>query len=654
MTVAPRKSIRHKLTLVILVAGGVATLLVTAVVVVQQLRFGRAELGRTLTTAAEVVAAGAAAPLAFEDAKAAAETLATLGAVETVEAAAIFDAEGRPFVTYARPGRHSEPIPSGIPRPGIRWLGELLEVVAPVSAGHERIGSVWLRASAPSYSQLLAGYLPLTAALVLGGVLLAWMAAAILQRILSEPILALARTAARVSAEDNYALRARKRSDDEIGLLVDAFNLMLERIEQRDEELSRYREHLEDQVDARTAELVRVNEELRRAKEAAEEASRLKSQFLANISHDLRTPMNGVIGMTALALRTELDEQQRDYLTTVLESAESLLCLLNDILDFSKIEAGKLTLEQIPFDVRELVEQTVKSLRVEAESKGLAVNWSVDAAVPERLTGDPTRLRQILNNLIGNAIKFTERGQVDVEVRLESAAVEETAVHIAVRDTGIGIPPEKIDTIFEPFTQADGSTTRRFGGTGLGLSIASRLAGLMGGRIWVESEVGRGSTFHVTLRLAAPPPDAGQPALTPAVTGRSPTTGLRVLVAEDNPINRKVIVRMLELEGHKVSVAADGMEAVELATREPFDLVLMDVQMPTMSGLEAARLIRQGERATGVHTPIVALTASAMKGDRERCLEAGMDDYLSKPVRPDALNEIIARYAMSPKVPPSR
>jgi signal transduction histidine kinase/ActR/RegA family two-component response regulator len=654
MAPAPRKSIRHKLTLVMLASGGVATLLVTTVVVVQQLRFARAELRGTLTTAAEVVAAGAAAPLAFEDAQAAAEALATLGAVETVEAAAVFDAEGRAFVTYSRPGPGAAPVPRLAPPRGARWRGEVLELVVPVSAGQDTVGSVWLRASAPGYPRLLASYLPLTAALVLGGVLLVWLTAAVLQRILSEPILALARTAAEVSAQGNYALRAVKRSDDEIGQLVDAFNLMLARIEHRDEELRRYREHLEEQVAARTAELVRVNEELRRAKDAAEEASRLKSQFLANISHDLRTPMNGVIGMTALALRTELDEQQRDYLRTVLDSAESLLCLLNDILDFSKIEAGKLTLEEIPFDVRELVESTVKSLGVDAERKALEVHCRVDPEVPARLVGDPTRFRQILSNLVSNAIKFTERGRVDVEVKLESAAGGEVVVHVTVRDTGIGIPPEKIETIFEPFVQADGSTTRRFGGTGLGLSIASRLAKLMGGRIWVESAVGKGSTFHVVLRLAAPQPDAGRFAAAPAEAGSRRAAGLRILVAEDNPINRKVIAKMLELERHQVTLAGDGSEAVNLVAQESFDLILMDVQMPVMSGLEAARRIRERECATGGHIPIIALTASAMKGDRERCLEAGMDDYLSKPVRPEALSEVIARYAPSANVLPSR
>jgi len=648
------RSIRDKLTLVIMLVGGAATLLGLAGFGLYQVRLLRAATARSLQTVAEVIAAGCVAPLAFSDQQAAAEVLGTLDAVESVVAAAVYDAGGGFFVLYDKEGAAPSRFPDRPLPAGARFQAGLLEVFAPVRNGGERVGTVFLAARVTGYTEMLARYLPFAGAFVLCGVLIAWLASSILRRIISDPLLELAGTARQISTEHNYAVRATKRSDDEIGLLIDAFNEMLDQIERQDRELRQHREHLEEQVAARTAELVRVNEELRRAKDAAEEASRLKSQFLANMSHDLRTPMNGVIGMTALALNTELSEQQRDYLTTVQNSAESLLCLLNDILDFSKIEAGKLTLEAIPFDLREVVEQTIKSLRVGADEKALALSWSVDPAIPARLVGDPVRFRQILTNLVSNAIKFTDRGRVDVEVRLESAARDETVLRVAVRDTGIGIPPEKIETIFQPFTQADGSTTRRFGGTGLGLSISSRLAELMGGRIWVESEVGKGSVFFVRLRFAAAPAEVVEPSAAPAQDGPRATPGLRILVAEDNPINQKVAARILELEGHQVTLAGDGRQALELAAREPFDLILMDVQMPGLSGLEAARLIRERERAAGSHIPIIALTASAMKGDRERCLEAGMDDYLSKPLRPSALREMIARYAPSTNLLPVR
>lgn len=647
------RSIRDKLVLVIMLAGGAATLLGIASFGVYQVRLLRAALAGTLQTVGEVIAAGCVAPLVFSDVHAAAEALNTLDAVENVVAAAVYEASGRAFVLYQKEGAGEGLFPERPPETGARFQQGWLEVSTPVVTHRERIGTVFLAARVPGIKEMLSRYLPFAGLFILCGGLVAWLASSILRRLISDPLLALANVARLISTERNYTVRARKQNDDEIGLLIDAFNEMLDQIERQDSELKQHREHLEEQVAARTAELRRVNEELRRAKEAAEEASRLKSQFLANMSHDLRTPMNGVIGMTALALSTELNDEQRDYLTTVQNAAESLLCLLNDILDFSKIEAGKLTLEAIPFDLREVVEQTIKSLHVEAARKELALNWRVDPEIPARLVGDPVRFRQILTNLVSNAVKFTERGRVDVAVELEAASGGEFTVRVAVRDTGIGIPPDKLETIFQPFTQADGSTTRRFGGTGLGLSISSRLAELMGGRIWVESEVGKGSTFWVTLCFAAAPADGASFSEAPAEAGRSAPRSLRILVAEDNPINQKVVAKMLERDGHRVIVASDGRQALELAAREPFDLILMDVQMPGLSGLEVTRRIREQESAGGDHVPIIALTASAMKGDRERCLEAGMDDYLTKPISPAALREAIARYAPSADLLPA-
>ena len=647
MGLAGKRSIRDKLTLTIMLTGGTGVLLATASLAVYHMRTSRLSMAAELESVAQVIAAGSSAPLTFSDHRAAAETLETLGAVQQVVAAAVYDAGGRSLALYRRQGARAPEFPERPLPPGIYLERDSLEVSAPIRAGVEEIGSVCLLAKVPSYTRMLAGYTPFAGVFILCGMLLAWLASSILQRVISNPVLELARTARLVSAERNYTVRAAKHSDDEIGFLIDAFNDMLAQIQRRDLELKRHRESLEEEVAARTAELARLNQELVRAKEAAEEASRLKSQFLANMSHDLRTPMNGVIGMTSLALRTSLTEEQRDYLATVQSSAESLLCLLNDILDFSKIEAGKLTLESIPFHLRETVEDTVNSLRVCADSKGLTLGCSVAPGVPVRVMGDPTRFRQILTNLVGNAIKFTERGGVEVEVDLESSSGNEAALLLAVRDTGIGIPPDKLETIFEAFNQGDATTTRRFGGTGLGLSISVRLAQMMGGRVWAESEPGKGSVFYVTVRFGASASTAETPpGSQPGGEGQQ-IPPLRILLAEDNPVNQKVAARTLEKQGHYVVVVGDGEKALAMLARQPFDLVLMDVHMPGLNGLEAARVIREREQPTGGHIPIIALTASAMKGDRERCLEAGMDDYLSKPIRPDALYEMVGRYAPS-------
>ena len=490
-----------------------------------------------------------------------------------------------------------------------------------------------------------------------GGILLIALALAVAfiisrvtMRVLTRP-LGLLRQGISSVREGKFVPIQVSQTRDEIEDLGNSFNRMIEELQRTNREIQQHRDLLEERIRHRT-------EELENAMRTALAASQAKSDFLANMSHELRTPMNGLLGMLDVTLDSELSQDQRENLETAHRSAYSLLALLNDILDLSKIEAGRMMVEKIPFQLRPVLEDCVKSFQARAHYKKISLNFTMEGSAPAAVLGDPLRLRQIVTNLLSNAIKFTEQGFVAVAVRatLSPASLPDTKtdpragvpianvaqVCIQVRDTGTGIAHEKLKSIFDKFTQADGSITRKYGGTGLGLAISKRLTELQGGHVAVESTVGVGSTFTVTLPYTVIEEPAPSETSAPEVLEAELTRPARILVVEDNVVNQKVVLAVLRKRKFHIDVANDGREALSfLEAAEPYDVILMDVQMPILDGLETTRIIRKDPRWANL--PILAMTAHAMTGDRERCIDAGMNGYISKPIQPAHLIATIAQ-----------
>ncbi len=628
--------------LIILITGGLPMVLASTAIFTKDFIFSRSRKIADLSSLALVVGMNSEGALAFNDPLTAETNLSSFSAIPPVLSACLYDWKGELFAWYSQEKEPSFPPPraTGTEMDGYRLL--LFQEI--VTAG-ETIGTVFIEYDMRAMYKDMVKWGVVMIIILLVAMCLALVLTHMLQRIISEPVSDLADVARRITEKEDFSERARHCNVDEIKVLVDGFNDMLMTIQKRDEELEKYREHLEEKVTDRTSELRKANEDLKEAKDAAESANRAKSEFLAGMSHEIRTPLNAVLGFTELLTALATDEKQKSYLESIRTSGKSLLTLINDILDLSKIEARKMEIQYEPVHLNSIIKEVKEVFSLRIQEKGLDLIIDIDPDIPAGILLDEVRLRQVLFNLIGNSVKFTAAGHIALTARKTGEDPDRNTIGLAivVEDTGVGISKDSIETIFDAFRQQDGQSTKKYGGTGLGLAITRRLTEMMDGVISVTSEINSGSRFEIlfdNVKVSQQPPKLDA---TPENDARnirfSPG---RVLIVDDIETNRSLVSAYLMDTHIDVIEAENGETAVAKAKETRPDLIFMDIRMPVMDGFEATRLIRRDPETMKI--PIIALTASGMKEDREKTLKNGFDDFLAKPVQRSGLFKLLAHY----------
>jgi signal transduction histidine kinase/CheY-like chemotaxis protein len=613
---------------------------------------------RDLVVQAQMAADNCRAAVAFSDPDAASRLLESFQSKPSVMSVTVDTQTTENFAKYCRKGfeniKHSH-----LDRNGWQLTSDYIIVQENIILEGEILGRIILCSDLVPLISNLRWNIVIVIGVFLFASMVGYLLLSRLQRLISEPILSLTNIARQVSLRKDYSVRGVKYYNDEVGVLIEAFNQMLVQIQKEmtdrqkaEEELRKHRDHLEEVVGDRTGELKLANQRLQISAERANllakqavQANKAKSEFLANMSHEIRTPMNAILGFGELLCEENLVPEQKKYVDIILSSGKSLLQIINDILDFSKIEAGKLKTEIVDCALVQMLDEIESLFRPMCRQKNLDFDVLYCSELPQMIRTDPVRLRQCLVNLLGNAIKFTEKGHVYLNVGVETID-KMSYIRFDVEDTGIGIPPEKQSLIFDPFTQADGSHTRKFGGTGLGLTITKQIVELLHGRLSIRSEIGRGSVFSIEMpagvdidhQTTVNRYEALEQLDKNPVVSSTPVSG-RILVAEDAKANQTLIQILLQKMGYQVTIVEDGQQAVDRLRGETYDIILMDMQMPVMNGYEATREIK----TMGIRTPVIAVTAHAMKGDEQKCFDAGCDGYLTKPIDKTKLAEVLCK-----------